>query len=102
MNVGEYGLTFNMNVNYDISSNTTLNLVFTRPDATTFTATNPAVSVGSISLVTPIGTFAANQYSIYIIALGNLTVAGTYTVRLTYIDSTKRLISDISSFIVSP
>lgn len=102
MNVGEYGLAFNMNVNYDLSSYTTLSLAFTRPDGTVFTATNPQVTISASPLTTTLGTFAANQYVNYITATGNITVPGTYSVRLTYTDSTKRLISDTATFTVNP
>lgn len=103
MNVGEYGISFNLNVNYDISGFSTLSLAFTRPDGTTFTAANGPVTVPSVPLATTDqGTFAANQYVKYAFAASDLTKAGPYTVRLTYTDATKRLISDITSFSVSP
>lgn len=101
MNVGEYGLTFNMNVNFDISGFSALSLTFTKPDLTTLTVTNPAVSISATPLVTPIGTFATNQYAIYTFALGNLSSAGLYSARLTYTDASKRLISDIATFTVT-
>lgn len=101
MNVGEYGIQFNMNVSYDISGFTTLSLAFTRPDATTFIATNPSVTAPASPLVTPLGTFPASQYAQYLFAVGNLTVPGNYTARLTYTDASKRLISDVVSFTVN-
>lgn len=102
MNVGEYGIVHNLNVNYDISGFTALSQVYTRPDATTFTRTNGDVTVPATPLVTTdMGTFAANKYSKYTFQLGDLSVAGTYSVRLTYTDATKRLISDITTFTVS-
>lgn len=103
MNVGEYGISFNLNVNYDLSGFTTLSLAFTRPDGTVFTTANGPVTVPSTPLATTDqGTFAANQYAKYSFAAGDLTKPGIYTVRLTYADATKRLISDIASFSVSP
>lgn len=102
MNVGEYGISYNLNVNYDISGFTTLGLVFTRPDGTTITRANGSVTVPSTPLVTTdAGTFAANQYCAYVFQVGDLSVAGEYTVRLTYTDSSKRLISDRVTFTVS-
>jgi hypothetical protein len=99
MNVGEYGLVFNLNVNFDISGATTLQLAITRPDNTTITA---MPTVGSVDLVTTdSGTFLAHKYCIYTFATGDLNQAGTYTARLTYTDSTKRLISDPTTFTVS-
>jgi hypothetical protein len=102
MNVGEYGIVFNLNVNFDISGFTGLSLAFTKPDASLLTVTNPQVSVGSVPLTTPYGTFPANQYCIYTFAIGNINQIGLYSVRLTYTDTTKRLISDIVTFTVSP
>lgn len=102
MNVGEYGIALNLNVSYGIAGFTTLSLAITRPDGTIITRTNPTVTVGSTPLVTEFGTFAANQYSVYLIQAGDLTVQGEYTARLTYTDNTKRLISGITSFTVNP
>lgn len=101
MNVGEYGIAFNLNVGYDISGNTALTLTFTRPDGSTFIKSNPQVSVGGSPLTTDIGTFAANQYAACLFADGDLTEPGTYGARLTYTDVTKRLVSDPVTFTVN-
>jgi len=102
MNVVEYGIAHNLNVNYNISAFTSLSLVYTRFDGTQFTRTNGDVTVPAVPLVTTdMGTFAANQYAKYIFKAGDLTIAGTYTVRLTYTDASKRLVSDQTSFVVS-
>jgi hypothetical protein len=100
MNVGEYGLVFNLNVNFDISTATSLQLAITRPDGTTI---NTVPTAGLVDLVTPDqGTFLAKQYCKYAFANGDLNQAGEYLARLTYQDATKRLISDPTSFTVSP
>ena len=92
-NVGEYGKALNINTNYNMGAFTALSLVITRPDGTTFTRTNPAVTIVASSLVTlDAGTFAANQYMRYLIQDGDLTVPGEYAVRATYTDATMRLI----------
>lgn len=102
MNVGEYGIAHNLNVNYTISGFTILSLTYTRPDSTTFTRTGADVTVGAVDLVVAgMGTFAAGKYSIYVFKTGDLTIPGEYTVRLTYTDATKRLVSGIASFTVS-
>lgn len=102
MNVGEWGITFNFNQNFDISAFTALSLVITRPDGTTFTRTSPQVSVGGIALTTPNdGIYAAHQYAVYTFADGDLTVPGTYTARLSYTDATKHLVGNVASFGVS-
>lgn len=103
MNVGEYGISFNFNVNFNIASFTSLSLDIVRPDGSTISRANGPVTVGTVALVTTdSGTFAANQYAVYTFAAGDLTQAGTYTARLTYVDaSPKRLTSDVISFVVS-
>lgn len=104
MNVGEYGIAYNLNVNYNISAFTSLSLVITRPSGTIITRVNGDVTVPGVPLVTgtDMGTFAANQYSRYLFQAGDLSEAGTYTARLTYNDASKRLISDAATFTVSP
>lgn len=102
MNVGEYGLNYRLNANYDMSAFTDLSLAFTRPDGSVITKTNPAVSVIATPLVTPLGTFAANQHIVYTFVDGDLSLAGTYTARLTYTATGKRLISEIDTFAVTP
>lgn len=103
VNVGEYGIALNLNVNYNISAFTSLELDITRPDGTIITRANGPVTVGTVALVTDdAGTFAANQYAIYLIQTGDLTKSGTYYVRLVYIDATKRLVSDVTTFEVQP
>lgn len=102
MNVGEYGIAHNVNVGYDISGKTSLILSYARQDGTTFTVNDPAVTVGTVPITTTSGPFAANQYCVYVFKNGDLTVPGTYTVRLTYNDATKHLISDPVTFTVNP
>ena len=103
MNVGEYGLALNVNVNYTLTGFTTLTLDITRPLGTAISRTGADVTAPAVPLVTgtDMGTFAANQYAKYTIKAGDLTEAGEYTVRLTYTDATKRLISDATSFTVN-
>lgn len=103
MNAGEYGIAFNLNVNYDISGFTTLSLAFTRPDGTSFTGTGADVSVPTVALVTTDqGTFAAKQYCVYVFKANDISAAGSYTVRLTYTDASKSLKSDKATFTVNP
>ena len=102
MNAGEYGLVVNFDGQYDLSANTSLALLFTRADQTTFTVTNPLVAVGTASLTTPLGTFLPNQYVKYTIANGDLMGSGLYSVRLIYTDSTKKLYSPAVRFQVQP
>lgn len=102
MNVNEYGIVFYLNTSYVMTAFTSLSLAITRPDASVLTVTNPAVSVGLVNLTTPNGTYLANQYIKYTLASGDITLAGTYTVRLTYLEAGIRLISDVVTFTVNP
>jgi len=99
MNVGEFGIAFDLNVNYDLSAASSLQIAIVRPDGTTITG---APVTGQVPLVTDQGTFLAKQYCTYVFKDGDLNQVGDYTARLTYNDSTKRLISDPTSFSVSP
>jgi hypothetical protein len=101
MNVGEYGLVMNLNVNFDISAATSLQLAITRPDGTTIAG---VPTVGAVDLVTGDGngTFLAHKYCTYTFVAGDLSQAGDYLARVTYTDASKRLISDPTSFTVSP
>jgi hypothetical protein len=100
INVGEYGIAFDLNVNYDLTGATSLQMAVTRPDGTTFTG---AAVAGLVPLVTADqGTFLAKQYCTYLFKDGDLTVPGEYLVRLIYTDASKRLISDPTSFSVNP
>lgn len=101
LNVSEYGLAFNLNVNFDLSAATSLLLEFLRPDLTVFTGvpTAPAVPI----LTDDQGTFSANQYARYVFQQSDLTVPGDYIVRLIYMDAgPKRLVSEPASFEVYP
>lgn len=98
MNVGEYGLAFNLNVNYDLSAATSLSIAITRPDGTVI---NGAPTAGAVDLVTPLGMFLAHQYAVYVFANGDLNQAGNYSARLTYTDATKRLIAPPTGFTVN-
>lgn len=102
MNVSEYGLNLNVLVSYNIAGFTNLGMDFTRPDGSTFTVAKPKVSVGTVPLTTPFGTFAANQYASYVFSDGDLLKAGVYTVRVTCSDATQRLVSDATTFTVNP
>lgn len=101
VNVSEYGVALNFNANYDLSGSTNLLLSFIRPDGTLFTG---APTVPTTDLVTTDqGTFTAKKYARYLFKDGDLTRPGEYTVRLIYMDaSPKRLVSDVTSFMVYP
>ena len=96
---GEYGIQFNVGMNFDMSAQTSLSLKFTRPDGTTLTV---APTLGAVPLITPLNLFAANTYATYVIAANDLPVDGGYQMRLTYVDAYKRLVSPVINFAVSP
>lgn len=100
MNVGEYGVLFRLSVGFDISGFTTLTLVITRPDGTSFTRTNPAVSAPAVDVTTTMGLFPANTYAQYTFLVGDLTLAGIYCAVLTYDDASQHLISDVTHFTI--
>lgn len=96
MNVNEYGIDINFNVNYTMTGFTSLSLAITKPNGAVL---NKTPTLGTIGL----GTFLANQYVIYRTAAGDIDQAGTYSVRLTYNNALPtQLISDIVTFTVNP
>lgn len=97
INVGEYGYDLLCNANYDLSSASSLMVAITRPDASTLSV--PA-TLGTIDVTTDKGVYSANHYARYTLVDGDLSVVGEYLVRLTYLDSTKKLVSVPDSFVV--
>lgn len=102
MNAGDFGVQFLFGVSFNLSSYMSLTLNFTRPDGTTFSATGGLVTISSSPVTTPVGTFSGNQYSIYTFQTGNITIAGEYTVTLTYNATGVQLISNPTNFTVGP
>ncbi|NIA67779.1 hypothetical protein HBA54_04175 [Pelagibius litoralis] len=98
MNLNEYGVIFRHGVGFDLSSNTALSITFTKPSGATLTVSNPSVTApASIG-----GSFSANEYFSYVFADGNVDEAGEWSVRATYTDGSKQLISDAVTFIINP
>lgn len=106
MNVNDYGILYAFFTAYDMSAFTGISITFTRPDKTTLTVADPAVSVPPTPLVTPGPTFPANQYAAYVFVEDDVTIAGTWTARVTYlndgVDPPERFISNVGSFVVNP
>src|ERR1035437_4420231 len=103
MNANEYGVLFEFGTDFDMSSDTGVGLVFTRPDGTVLTVTNPAVTVGSVDTGSPPNVFLAHQYLKYTFASGDINQSGVYSVRATYTDATPaHLISNPATFPVGP
>lgn len=105
MNVGEYGVEFVLGTGFDMSANTGLALVFTKPDASVLTVTNPAVTINAspyVGATTPPGTFAGNTYFQYTFLNGDVNQAGLWSVRGHYLSSGVLLISDPTTFTINP
>lgn len=103
MNVGEYGVQFVLGVSFDMSSNTSLSLTFTKPDGTTLTVTDPDVTIAASPIVTTAGTFASNTYFLYTFVSGDIDQAGDWSVRGTYnAAGPVHLISSIGYFTIEP
>lgn len=100
MNKNEYGIAFNLNVNFNLSAAISLSMEIIRPDNTIITG---VPTVGAAPLVTEFGTFLAQQYATYVFVSGDINQSGTYSARLTYNASgPTRLISDVVTFTVNP
>lgn len=111
MNVGDFGNAFifgtgTNGAGFDMTAYTKLTLTFTGPDkSTTFAVTSPDVVLGLVDYTLPSGLiFAANQYVMYPFQEGQITLAGMWSCRLTYDETTHlpslQLVSAIGPFVV--
>lgn len=102
MTNGEYGVQIVLGTGFTMTGSTSLQLVFTAPDGTTFTRTNPAVAIVNAPYGQPAPfNFLANQYLTYTTVLGDVTQAGLWTVRGHYLASGVLLISTPANFTVN-
>ena len=106
LHVSEVGKSIVVNAGYDLSANTSLSLVFTKPDQTTLTVTSGVTAPASTLVVTIDGvstTLNANEYWLYATASGDLDQAGTWSVHGKYVDaSPKDFCGESSTFTVLP
>lgn len=103
LKVGEFGKIIRVDTNFDLSANTELTLVFTKPDGSTLTKVKTdGVSAPGITVTDPDGVeFTANEYMEYDFASGDLDQAGRWFVRAEYDDATpKNFIGDTVEFTV--
>lgn len=104
LKVGEFGKILRLDTNFDMSANTELTLVFTKPDGSTLTKTKTvdSVSAPGIEVTDPDGVvFSANEYMEYDFVSGDLDQAGRWFVRAEYDDATpKNFIGDTVEFTV--
>lgn len=97
--VGEIGKIIDIDAQFDLSGNTDLKLLFTKPDASTL----EVIKSGGVSapIVASEAGFSANEYFQYPIASGDIDQAGTWFVRGEYIDGTpKTFFGDTATFVV--
>ncbi len=89
IHVGESGKLYGYNTNLDLSSNTSLSLVFTAPDGSKITIDPSRISAPAVDGIFDVNgtptTFLANQYMQFItlstdfLTSGGWYVCGTYT-----------------------
>lgn len=104
----DVGRIFAVNANFDLSANTELRVVFTKPDGSVIEklkadgVTAPAVDL-SICVDGVEQTFLANEYFQYPSEAGLLDAVGVWTIHGEYVDATpKDLSGDVSNFTVLP
>ncbi len=108
--VNEIGKIININAAFDLSGNTDLQIIFTKPDGTTTLTVNkaggvtaPAVPYTYTDADGNSVTFNANEYWSYPTSSGDIDVEGTWTLHGKYIDATpKDYCGDSASFTVLP
>ncbi len=101
VNTGEYGVACVFSTAYDMSTNTALQIQFTKPDGTILLAT---ATCPNVDVVTALGTFLANMYAQYYFVSGDLDQTGVWYARVIYTKTGSpnvKLISNISSFEVT-
>lgn len=85
--VGESGKPIRLWTKFDMSSYTSLTMVFTDPDGNTFTRTDgssPPVSLGSKIVDEDLGVINANEYMEYQCLASDFDQEGTWSVQGTY------------------
>lgn len=107
LKVGEIGKIIRIDTDYNLSANSELTLVFTKPDGSTLTKTKTLdnVTAPAVDATDPDTSevFLANQYAEYATASGDLDQSGQWAVRVEYEDATpKKYIGDTSAFSVPP
>ena len=79
--VGESGKTFRVNAGFDLSSNTSLDLIFTKPDGTEVTITDARVSAPAVNVTDDdLGALTASEYFEFSTLSTDFDVAGVWRV----------------------
>ena len=104
MNENQYGFPIVFSTGFDMSAWTALTLTLTPPPGggSPLIRTNPQVSIAGTPRNTPIGQLPANTYALYTLVNNDISMAGTWTARLTFFDGTQLLISNPDTFTVTP
>ena len=104
----EIGKAILANTSFNVSANSELKVVFTKPDGTVITKLKAdGVSAPAVDVVTTVDgvetTFLANEYLQYLTESGVMTPDGAWKVYAVYVDGTpKELVGDVSNFNVLP
>lgn len=102
VNEGEYGVACVFYTAYDMSTFTTLQIQFTKPDGTILLAD---ATCPNVDVVTALGTFPAKEYAQYLFVVDDLDQTGVWYARVIYTKTGSpnvKLISNSSSFTVTP
>lgn len=99
--VGEIGKIIDLDAQFDLSANTDIKLLFTKPDASTLEVTK-AGGVSAPNIASDVG-FLAGEYWQYAVSTGDIDQAGAWFVRGEYIDGTpKTFFGNTATFTVLP
>lgn len=101
MNVNEWGIYFAFSTGFNMAGFVDLTIIFTKPDCTTLTKTNPQVTCPNTDLQTTAGLFAANEYVLYQFEEGDVDQAGPWSAIVEYEDASQFLISNTAYFCVN-
>jgi hypothetical protein len=100
MIVNEWGVLLRFSTGFNLSAFVTLSIVFTKPDGSTFTRTNPQVTAPNTDVTTTEGLFAANTYAQYTFQPGDVDQAGVWCAHVVYDDPGQHLLSDPGHFTI--
>jgi len=91
--VGQVGVPFRVATGFDMSGSTALSLIFTRPDGTQLTKTNPDVTAPAVPLAgdPDLGSVAASTYFEYTNTVDDYDQEGTWEVCGIYTDGTPKV-----------
>lgn len=90
---GQIGVPFRIATGFDMSGSTALSIIFTKPDGTTLTKTNPDVTAPAVALVNDpdLGNVAASTYFEYTNAIDDYDQVGDdWEACAIYVDGTPK------------